>query len=193
VILFLVSAVLSVPLGITTSANAVPIMEIDIGGSGNSAAVDQNDSFTITLSASDILAGSGLFGFGFRLSFNSVGLSAGTPSAGPLWTGFVSASSGVGSVGMIANRFGETSGPTGDDILLASFLMTALAPGSYTLSLTHFTAEGDNVLFDSTVLDGAGSGFFGSAQVFVLPEPSALMLLLLGGPIGLRRFRRCFG
>jgi hypothetical protein len=195
VIWFLGRAVLLATFGMATSSAAIPMMEIDIGGAGNSTTVDEDDVFTITLSASDIPAGSGLFGFGFEMSFDSVGLSAGTPAEGPLWTGFVSTSSGVGSVGITANRFGEASGPTGNDILLASFAMTALAPGSYTLSLAHFTAEGDNVLFDSTVLDGAGSGFFGSGQVVVLvPEPAVLVFLLLGGPLVCqRRLRRCFG
>jgi hypothetical protein len=173
----------SVLLLSASQAFAVPLMHLDIGGSGASASIASGESITVSVFASDIPAGSdsnGMFGFGFDITFESLGLSASNLGLGPLWqfTGFDDTLDTAGRVGLTSNRFFLSSGPSGDDILLATIDFQGLAPGVYDLTLGYFTGVGDNVLFDSTTLDGAAS-FFGSGSISV-PEPRTSALFLLG-------------
>ena len=121
-----------------------------------------------------------MFGFGFGITFDSLGLSATNLTLGPLWqfTGFDDTVDTTGRAGLISNRFFMSSGPSGDDILLATIDFQGLAPGVHDLTLGYFTGAGDNVLFDFTALDGAPS-FFESGSISV-PDPRTSALFLLG-------------
>jgi hypothetical protein len=190
--LALIAAALSIP-----AARAEALLLLDVAGQGSSAVVAPDETFTVQVLAQDLPAGSdgnGLFGFGFEIGFAPGAFAAGTPSIEPVWTGQQATSVSAASVGATANRSGETCGPFGTNcalgsgsVLLASVELTALADGPFTLSLGHFTAAGDNVLFDLTVLDLEAS-FFQGATVEVVPEPS--VAILLGAPLLLVALRR---
>jgi hypothetical protein len=177
-----------------TVAEAVLLLEV--AGQGSHAVVADGESFMVQVLAQDLPPGSdgnGLFGFGFEIGFAATGFAVGTPSIEPVWTGQQAVSSGASSAGATANRAGETCGPFGTNcslgsgtVLLASVEMTALSEGLFALSLDHFTAPGDNVLFDLTILD-LDASFFQGASVRV-PEPGVAILLL--APLGLLAVRR---
>jgi hypothetical protein len=172
-------------------AAATPVLFLDIGGEGMNAVLSPGETVTVQAFASSIPPGSdgkGLFGFGFAIGFSALGLSAATPTAGASWTGITSSSSSAGGVTLTSNRLGESSGPSGDDILLGSFQLTALLPGFYVLDVTYLTGPGDNVLFDGTFLD-ASADFFSDASASVVPEPGTLGLLTLGA-LGFAVLRR---
>jgi hypothetical protein len=176
------------------SARALPIMHIDVDSQGSTATVVIGASFSVALLASEIPAGDdgrGLFGFGFLLTLDSTAFSAGTPVVDVQWTPLAtSTSSGPGFAGATSSRFDRDDGPVGDDIPLASVAFTALQEGVYGLQLTHFIGEGDNLLFDGTVLDEDGSGFFGTGSITVIPEPATALLLAAGlAPLALVRRR----
>jgi hypothetical protein len=171
---------------------AVPMLGLDIDGQGAAAEIVPGETVTASVLASGIPAGAdgnGLFGFGFMLEFDAAGLSITNPVVDDLWTGFSATVSDPGAVGATANRFGETSGPWGDGILLASFDITSLVTGDFELGLAPFTGPGDNVLFDGTMLDQAGTAFLsGTASIRVdpgepvgwIPEPSAALVFAIG-------------
>lgn len=168
-------------------ALAAPVLEIDLDDQGSQISVQRGAMITLEVLASDIPAGSdglGLFGFGFSLLFEQTALSVSDLEAGPLWTGtgFDDQRNDPGNVGLTSNRFFESSGPSGDGILLGTLqLIAGNELGTFPLTLTHFVGVGDNNLFDGTALDGAGSGFFGSGgSVTIVPEPASGLLLLAG-------------
>jgi hypothetical protein len=161
---------------------AAPMVHLDLGSGGEQVVVRAGTTFTVRVLASAIPEGSdglGLFGFGFGLTFDSAGLSAGAPAAGPLWdgTGFLQLRNQSGDIGLLANRFFEAAGPFGDDILLGSFEVTALEEGLFVLDVGYFSGAGDNVLFDGTVLDGDPQSFFRDGSVRVLSAVPGLDLL----------------
>jgi hypothetical protein len=146
---------------------------------------------TASVLASGVPAGAdgkGLFGFGFMLGFDPSALAITTPLIDDLWTGMAATVADPGVVGATANRFGETSGPWGDGIPLASVEITALAAGDFELVLASFTGPGDNVLFDGYSLDEEGAEFFPtelpsvtvSEPGGVIPEPSAALVFAIG-------------
>jgi hypothetical protein len=180
----LLALVLAMPAG------AAPMLLLDLGGQGSATILSPGESVSVVVLANGIPAGAdgnGMFGFGYRVGFDSAGLSASTPVIdAALWSGLASISVGTGEVGATANRLGELAGPFGDGILLATFEITALAPGSFDLTLSAFIGPGDNVLFDGSVLDGEAA-FFGTASLGVrsesdaaVPEPRAAALFVLG-------------
>ena len=164
-------------------ALAVPIMYLDIGGTGANASIGQGESVTVSILASGIPAGTdsnGMFGFGFDLAFDSLGLAPSNLALGPLWqfTGFDASLNTAGHVGLISNRFFLASGPSGDNILVGTVDFQGLAPGVHDLTLGYFTGIGDNILFDGAALDTTAS-FFGAGSISV-PEPSTWALFLMG-------------
>ena len=178
-------------------ADAIPMLTLDLGGSGATAAIQVGDTIQVTVRADDIpSAGDGLFGFGFAITFTASGLSAGAPAIDAVWTGNSGVTNTAGRVGATANLLGSASGPSGSGIVLATIAFTGLASDVYTLQLEALTGPGDNVLFDGTCLDasngasctGENAAFFGSAQLTV-PEPGALALLLAGASALLLRRR----
>jgi hypothetical protein len=182
-------------------ALAVPMLYVDFGGAGSSTTIGLGESATADIYATDIPAGSvdalaggpGLFGFGFDITFNSVGLrTVGFPAFGPLFTstGFDSTVNDVGRVGLTSNRFFMSDGPSGDDILLGSIDFDGLSGGVYGLTLGHFTGAGDNILFDGTILDTAPGTFFTTGSITVVPEPGTAGLLLMGMALMSGRRRR---
>lgn len=176
---------LAVTLTLSSPAWAAPRVFLDYGGGGPTQTVSVGGIITATVLASDIPAGSdgkGLFNVGFVIDYDPVLLSAATPVLGPLWSGsiFATTKNLPGEVGFTSNRFGEASGPIGDDILLGTVEFTGLAPGTTVLSVSHFTGPGDNVLFDATVLDSSPSFFFGGTVEVLIPEPGTAALLSLG-------------
>lgn len=189
-------------------AAALPMLVVDVAGQGAdcilpACSVGTGQTVTVSVTADGIPTGSdgrGLFGFGFKILYDGSALQASTPTLGATWTGAQGTAEGFGVVGATANLFdpatGQSapSGPSGDGILLARVVFEALAPGLHTLSLTHFTGEGDNVLFDGTTLDDpTATGFFpvASVEAEAVPEPAAAALLMAAGlgAAGLRR--RC--
>lgn len=168
---------------VSAPAHAVPLMHLSVGGAGPDGNVRTGDSVTLSILASGIPAGSdgfGLFGFGFDIGFDATGLAASNLTLGPLWqlTGFDDSLDLPGLVGLTSNRFFQTSGPFGDDILLGTIDFQGLVRGSYDLTLGFFTGVGDNVLFDGTMID-ADPGFFGTGSITV-PEPVSSVLFLIG-------------
>lgn len=165
------------------AAPATPLLFLDIAGQGASATVGVGGPFAVVARASSIPSGAdgrGLFGFGFSVSYAALGLSLGTPVAGLLWIGPTVSSASAGLAGITSVLFGSPSGPSGNGIALATITLTALQPGTYTLAVSHYVGVGDNVLFDGTVLDGAGSGYFQSASVVVVPEVRSAVGILVG-------------
>ena len=168
-------------------AFAVPSMNIQVDGGGPNGIIAVGETVTISLYGNEIPAGSGapndgLFGFGFAITFDDSILDSSAAIAGPLWvgTGFTASRNDPGDVGITANRFFETSGPVGDDILLASIDFTGTAPGLSSLTVGYYAGgSGENILFDNTVLD-ASPNFFESGSIEVVPEPTTALLLLLG-------------
>ena len=191
-------AALSVGLSGAGTADAIPMLALDLGGSGAAASIGVGDTIQVAVRADEIpSAGDGLFGFGFAITFAASGLSAGAPAIGATWTGSTGVTNTAGRVGATANLLGSASGPSGSGIALATIAFTGLASGVYTLELEALTGPGDNVLFDGTCLDasngatctGENPAFFGSAQLTV-PEPGVLTLLLAGASaLRLRRER----
>jgi hypothetical protein len=191
----LLIALLAAALGGLPAA-AAPFMYLDVAGQGDEARVDPEKTFTVTVWADDIPEGGdgrGMFGFGFTASFAATGFTGSTPVADSQWTGGSDASYQAGWVKLTANREGEASGPFGDDIRLGSFDLTSkLQAGLFSLTLTHWSGPGDNVLFDTTDPDwflDSDPAFFRSAQIEVIPEPGVRTLLVAGlGLLG--AFRR---
>lgn len=175
-------------------ALAVPMMHLNIEGGGANANIGLGESVTVSVLASGIPAGTdsnGMFGFGFDLTFDSLGLSPSNLALGPLWqsTGFDASLNTTGRVGLTSNRFFLSSGPSGDDILVATVDFQGLSPGVHDLTLGYFTGIGDNLLFDSATLDTSAS-FFGAGSISVsVPEPSTSALFLMG-LLALSRSRR---
>ena len=168
---------------VSASAHAVPLMHLSVGGAGPDGNVQTGNSVTLSILASGIPAGSdglGLFGFGFDIGFDATGLAASNLTLGPLWqaTGIDDSLDLPGLVWKKRLDVSPTSGPFGDDILLGTIDFQGLVPGPYDLTLGFFTGEGDNVLFDGTVLDAA-PGFFGTGSITV-PEPVSSVLFLIG-------------
>jgi len=170
---------------VSTQALAVPLMHLDIEGSGANASIGLGESVTVSVLASGIPAGTdsnGMFGFGFDLVFDSLALASSNLALGPLWqlTGFDSSLDTAGRVGLTSNRFFLASGPSGDDILVGTVDFQALSAGVHDLTLGYFTGIGDNVLFDGTGLDTSAT-FFGAGSISVsVPEPSTAALFLMG-------------
>ena len=168
-----------------SNAQAVPSMSIDIAGGGPNATIGIGETVTVSLYGNSIPAGgdgNGLFGFGFSIVYDDALLSSADAAAGALWTGvgFTDSRNDPGDVGITANRFFMTSGPSGDDILLASIDFTGSAAGTSSLALGYYTGgSGDNVLFDASVLDTSAS-FFQSGSINVVPEPHTALLFGMG-------------
>ena len=182
-VIFALAAALS--MGATSVASAAPNLTLDFSGLGPDGDVNIGESLTLSVFANEIPAGidsAGLFGFGFDLTFDNSVLSASAATEAPIWSGagFSSSSSTANSVGLSANRFFFTSGPSGDNILLATIELTAISLGLSALDLTWFTGgAGDNTLFDFTVLDSSSS-FFVGGSLNVIPEPSTGVLIGIG-------------
>jgi len=179
VALVLASAVLP-----AATASAAPIMNIEVAGGGPDGVIGLGDTVTVSLYGNDIPVGTdgnGLFGFGFSILFDDAVLSTAGPTAGPLWVGvgFSEFRNDPGDAGALANRFFAPSGPSGNDILLASLDFTGDAIGLSNLTVGYYTGPGDNILFDSTVLDSSLS-FFQSGSINVVPEPQTGLLLGMG-------------
>ncbi|MAI80230.1 MAG: hypothetical protein CL917_14875 [Deltaproteobacteria bacterium] len=188
-------AFLLILISISTQASALPLMFMDIGGSGSGGQVQQGESVTINVLLSDVPIGTdskGLFSFGFDIAYDSAGLNATTHDFGALWqsTGIDSSKNDPGDVGLSANRFFMSSGPYGDNILLGTIEFVGLTPGTYSLTLGHFTGTGDNVLFDGNSIDD-GPAFFTNGSLEVVPEPGTFVLVSMGmALLGLRSRRQ---
>jgi hypothetical protein len=170
------------------------MLHLNVGGTGPDGTTTVGGEVTVEVLASGIPAGSdglGMFGMGFDITFDAAGLSAAEPDLGPLWvgTGFDDSRNDPGNVGLTSNQFFEPSGPFGDDILLGTIVFTGVTQGLFSLTLGHFVGIGDNNLFDFTTLDDVPS-FFTSGSIDVIPEPSTLALVYLGGMGALLLHRR---
>lgn len=174
---------------LATNVSAAPILSIDVGGAGANGVVGLGDTVTVSLVGNEIPVGTdgnGLFGFGFSILYDGSLLSTTGATQGPLWTGtgFVDTRNDAGHVGILANRFFMLSGPSGNNILLATLAFTGLSVGTSPLTVGYYTGEGDNLLFDGSVLDGS-LGFFESGSLHVVselkvPEPNTALLVGLG-------------
>ncbi len=185
VVVCLVLLLLSAPVA------ATPMLVLDVNGTGTSAVVSQGQTFVVVVSAEDIPTGTdgnGMFGFGFEIGFTPGSMTPSAPVIDAQWTGLSGTTLGPGVVGISANVLGQTSGPSGNGIALATIAFSADAPGVYILMLQALTGPGDNVLFDGTELD-VGAGFFTTAQVTILATPEPSVALLLAG--GLAALARC--
>lgn len=175
-------------------ARALPMLVVDLGGNGTAATILVGGTITVSITGEEIPIdgngvpgdGDGLFGFGFTITFDPAGVSPSAPAIHSQWTGNSSITVGSGEVGMTANRQGESSGPAGSGVALASLTLEGLVAGDYTISLGPLTGPGDNILFDGTCLDaangvactGENTAFFGSgALLTVVPEPRLVALL----------------
>jgi hypothetical protein len=182
----------------SSTAHAAPIMTIDIGGTGSSANLGIGSTVTVSLYGDEIPVGTdgnGLFGFGFAISYDDTLLSSSAATAGALWVsaGYDEFRNDPGDVGMTANRYFMSSGPTGDDILFASIDFTGIAAGLSSLTVSYYNGAGENILFDMTELDGSPS-FFQSGSIEVVPEPQTALLLGMGLTfLGVQRRRMEFG
>ena len=179
---------------IAERALALPLMYLDVGGLGPDGEVQQGESVTVSVFASDVPIGTdskGLFSFGFGIAYDNSGLDATSLDLGALWqaTGIDASRDDPGFAGLSSNRFFMSSGPHGDDILLGTIDFLGLSPGTYFLTLGHFTGSGDTVLFDGTSLDDSAE-FFSSGSVEVVPEPGTFVLISLGMAILGVRSRR---
>jgi hypothetical protein len=168
---------LQVLLLAASGASALPVLTVDVAGQGRVATIAPGVAVPLRVIITDVAGPSGLFGFGFTLGFDGA-ISLSEASIHPTWTGFTSSAGSPGFLGFTGNRFGQSAGPVGDEIVLVELLLEG-APGTHDLSLSHFTGPGDNVLFDGTILD-SGASFFRAGTVVVLPEPSTLLLVTVG-------------
>ena len=158
-------------------ASAVPILTVQIAGQGTAASVSSGTPVLVTVIADDIPLGSdgnGLFGFGFTLTVGPGPVAIGSFALDPAWTGLQSIAVASSSLSVTANRLGQPSGPAGNGIALAQFVLDGLTAGVYALTLGPLTGPGDNVLFDGTELD-AQAGFFGGG-ILTVPEPGVVLL-----------------
>jgi hypothetical protein len=189
---------LSLPALGAGPALAEPILALDLNGQGPEVTVGPGAQVGVAVFASGIPLGSdglGLFGFGFSLLYDT-DLVVTNLVLDPLWvgTGFDDIRNEPGDAGLISNLFFESAGPSGDGILLGTVYFATPTPSTttaYSLELSYFTAEGDNVLFDGTSLDSQ-AGFFGvGGTIIVTPEPTTALLILagLGGFAAQRRVR----
>lgn len=191
------ASVFATALVAASAADASPTMNIEVGGSGTSDTIVSGETITVELYGNDIPVGTdgnGLFGFGFAIVYDDSVLTSSVATAGALWVGvgFTDSRNDLGDVGMLANRFFVSSGPSGNNILLASIDFTGASPGVTSLTVGYYTGSGDNVLFDNTALDNSLS-FFQSGSIEVVPEPQTALLLGMGLIfLGARRRRARF-
>ncbi len=160
---------------------ASPFLFLDIGGDGPDGMVGVGVSKQVEILMSEVPPGSdgrGLFGFGFSITYDTAGIEISDLEFGPLFdgTGFDDTRDDPGNAGLTSNRFFQASGPFGDDILVATVVVTGLEEGTFALTLDPFSGVGDNVLFDNSVLD-ADPDFFQDGSIIVTPEPGSLALL----------------
>ena len=169
-------------LGLPTAMAAAPMLSIHLNSGVSSIDVDAGASFVVEVRAVDIPA-AGLFGFGYRVQYDSTAFTSDAAIVNGIWTGLSAIDNAPGNSGVTANRNGEVSGPT-PVAILASANFVALRPGTFSLTLVPFTGPGDNLLFDGSALDdGSIPGFFGTGgtvNVLAVPEPAWASLLGLG-------------
>ena len=169
-----------------SAASAVPVLEVTFGDPGvREVRVEPGSMVAASIRMRGVPAGSdgrGLFGFGFTLTFDESGLAPSAPMLGPLWAGkgFSSEQAAVGELGLTANRFFESSGPSGEDVLLATLLILVQGEGRFELTLGPATGPGDNILYDGTRLDEGAAFFSGSSAIVGVPEPGTWMLMAAG-------------
>jgi hypothetical protein len=178
--------------GMATNAGAASI-RIDPPSQGP---IKVGDTATVSIYLDAVPVGaSTVFGFGFRVGYDASYLSAAAPVIDAAWTGLSSVVNNVGDVGATANLLGSSSGQSGSNILLATITFTGVQENlaGVLLSLSAFTAPGDNILFDQTFLDSQPSVFFAdTASISVMsllptPEPGlALMGLFALGALAAR-------
>ncbi len=99
-----------------------------------------------------------------------------------LWAGteFTRLRSAPGDLEIPANSYFRSNCPSGEDLLLAGIDFTGNSAGTSSLAVGYYTGgPGDNVLFDSTVLD-ASSSFFQSGSLNIVPEPHTALLFGMG-------------
>lgn len=167
---------------LSSSAYAVPMLRIDVGGQGSAGSAPVGSTVTVSITLDGVPAGSdgnGLYGFGFRLAYDAALLAASQPVVAPIWTGLSSTANDPGSAGATANLFqqGIPLPPlAGDGIPLATIDFDVLAGGVVTLTLAPFTGTGDNVLFDGTDLDTTADVAFFAQTGTILPEPATAWL-----------------
>lgn len=169
-------------ISVSGPAGAASIL-LDVGGQGPDATIGLNETVTVAIFGDQIPLGSdgkGLFGFGFRILYApAAGLSSDDPLLDSRWTGFQGSANAPGDVGITANLFQAESGYSGNVPLATIIFTSSDTPGLYTLTLTHFTGPGDNILFDGEILDDPGAGFFSVGSILT-PEPSVSLLTLMG-------------
>lgn len=168
--------------GSTTSAAS---LGPDVAGQGPDAVVNVGaGQLAVALELSGVPAsGGGLFGWGATVAFDDSVFSLVSVAFGAAWTGQLETSTAPGSVGATANRAGESAGPSGDGIALATLVLAidpSAALGTYELTLGRYLAAGDNLLFDLTVLDTDAASFFQGGSVTLVPEPGSAGLALVG-------------
>lgn len=179
--------------GAATTAEAASI-RIDPPSQGP---IKVGDTATVSIYMDGVPVGaSTVFGFGFRIGYDATYLSASAPVIDAAWTGLGAVVNDIGDVGATANLLGSSSGPNGSNILLATITFTGVKENlaGVLLSLSAFTAPGDNVLFDQTFLDTQPAVFFAdtatiSVMALAIPEPAVgwLGLLALGALAAQRR------
>lgn len=166
------------------TALATPTIRIDLAGQGSTAQVVVGETVLARILASGIPAGTdgrGLKSMGFMVEYDPIQLFAMNPALGPLWldTGNTGSLIGPGLIGLLSNHFSPTpttTGPFGDEILLANIDFVALTPGVHVLTLSQWAV---NQLFDGTTLDG-DMEYFDGMLVAVVPEPRTPLLILIG-------------
>jgi hypothetical protein len=154
---------------------AVPTVTLDVQDSE----IWPGEQFTIDVVAHDVAAGDELLAFGFDLDYDPSWFGDGYTIA-PAFTDDSSFFSNTDIAGS------TSSGPSGDNILLASLFFTPSTAGTFNFGISSDPSDLNEGLF---TLDYPRVDITTSVPVHVVPEPSTLLLLgsALGALVKLRK------